>query len=81
VAINLDKKAGTAWRIRLDVEGVTVLPSVWRATGCLSHFIIWKGRVWWCSLDNDDTDWPSDLDFELRKEWADLRRQAQHRQL
>jgi hypothetical protein len=76
IAINLDKGTGPAWRVRIDPEGVTLLPSVWRPTGCRSHFIVWKGRVWWCRLDDEDADWPSDLTSEIRDEWAELRRRA-----
>ncbi len=43
--------------IRQADGAATLLPSVWRTTGCKSHFIIYKGRLIWCSSDywgNDD---------------------------
>src|SRR5689334_18313760 len=30
---NTDPKTGPAWRLRLDVHGATLTPSVWRTTG------------------------------------------------
>lgn len=43
--VNLDPRAGRAWR--LDESSLSVYPSVWRDTGCESHFIVWRGRIWW----------------------------------
>jgi hypothetical protein len=48
VVINTDPRTGPAWRIRIDPAGATLMPSVWRTTGCRSHFIIWRSRIWWC---------------------------------
>ena len=76
IAINLDTGTGPAWCIRFDSEGLTLLPSVWRPTGCRSHFIIWKGRVWWCSLEENTSDWPTELESEMENEWAGLRRRV-----
>jgi hypothetical protein len=39
--INLDPRAGPAWRIYRGKRGVTLFPSVWRDTGCKSHFVLW----------------------------------------
>src|SRR5947208_4568845 len=46
IPINLDRRAAKAWRY-YDGEGrgVTLFPSVWRDTGCQSHFIVWRGRI------------------------------------
>jgi hypothetical protein len=44
--INLDGRAGPAWRVWRDARGVTIYPSVWRDAGCGSHFIVWDSRVW-----------------------------------
>ena len=30
-------------------------PSVWRTTGCKSHFIVWRSRIYWC-------DWHEELE-------------------
>jgi hypothetical protein len=27
---------------------VTRYPSVWRDTGCKSHFIVWRSKIYWC---------------------------------
>jgi hypothetical protein len=44
--INLDDRAGQAWRIyRNRGKGLTLFPSVWRDTGCGSHFIIWRDNI------------------------------------
>ncbi len=44
--INLDDRAGKAWRIyRNRGKGLTLFPSVWRDTGCGSHFIIWRDKI------------------------------------
>lgn len=48
VVINTDPRTGPAWRIRVDATGATLMPSVWRTTGCRSHFIIWRSSIWWC---------------------------------
>ncbi|WP_407119579.1 DUF6527 family protein [Bradyrhizobium sp. LMG 9283] len=37
------------WDVVVDAEGrVSLHPSVWRRTGCRSHFWIRKGKVVWC---------------------------------
>lgn len=47
IPINLDARAGKAWRFYDDPRhGVTLYPSVWRDTGCESHFIVWRGEIW-----------------------------------
>lgn len=49
LTINLDPRSGPAWRF-YEEPGATIslYPSVWRDTGCKSHFIVWKSRVYWC---------------------------------
>jgi hypothetical protein len=59
VVINTDPRSGPAWRIRVDATGVTLMPSVWRTTGCRSHFIVWRSRIWWCRFGGDDVGEPS----------------------
>lgn len=61
VLLNLDRAAGPAWRLYETARGVSVFPSVWRETGCGSHFVVWDDRVlifgerdW--SFDSDDRD-------------------------
>lgn len=48
IVINLDPAVADAWRMRLEDDQLTLLPSVWRTTGCRSHFILWRNGVWWC---------------------------------
>lgn len=46
IPINLDPRAGKAWRCYFDKDrGLTIFPSVWRDTGCQSHFIIWRNQI------------------------------------
>ncbi len=46
--INLDKRAGPAWRYYRNQHGLTLYPSYWRDSECGSHFIIWNSHVYWC---------------------------------
>jgi len=79
VVINVDRRAGPAWRLRVNEHGLTLMPSVWRTSGCRSHFILCKSRVWWCRFDNDldgsgstsdyEDDWPADMDADLCEVW------------
>jgi hypothetical protein len=53
--INLDSRAGPAWRLYKNVRhGVSVYPSVWRDTGCGSHFIIWRDRILLFGQDDEE---------------------------
>jgi hypothetical protein len=83
LAVNLDPAAGRAWRVHRDDEGVTLMPSVWRADRCRSHFIVWRSAIWWCGtweeVDEtdelpEDPDWPGEMIDELRAEWRAIRR-------
>lgn len=86
LVINVDPTAGQAWRLREDESGrVTLMPSVWRSSGCFAHFILWQSRVWWCRFfddedddatrngDSEDSLWPAEMDAELRDEWRRIR--------
>jgi hypothetical protein len=46
ITVNLDSRAGPAWRLR-PPPVVSVYPSVWRDSGCRSHFIVSRGKIWW----------------------------------
>jgi hypothetical protein len=48
ITINLDNEAGPAWRLYRRPRGLTLFPSVWRESGCRSHFIIWHNAILWC---------------------------------
>jgi hypothetical protein len=67
--INLDRRAGPAWRFYADRKGVSLFPSVVRETGCRSHFIIWNDRVLWCSAEDE-------YESPFYEEYADLRRRV-----
>lgn len=46
VPVNLDRRAGPAWRIYESPKGTSIYPSVWRDTDCESHFIIWRDNIY-----------------------------------
>lgn len=48
LTINLDQRAGPAWRTYRRSGLLTVYPSVWRESGCRAHFIIWRDHLLWC---------------------------------
>jgi hypothetical protein len=76
--INVDSRAGKAWRLRETVAGVTLMPSVWRTTGCRSHFVLWENKVWWCRYETDDAgEWPT----EIRRALQGVRQRAGRSQL
>ena len=44
--INLDQRSGRAWRLyRNDRKGLSLFPSVWRESGCESHYVIWRDQI------------------------------------
>jgi hypothetical protein len=53
LTINLDQRSGPAWRLYSDAGALSLYPSVWRHTGCRSHFIIWLSRIYWCDVDEE----------------------------
>jgi hypothetical protein len=78
LTINLDGRAGPAWRLYLEGKSVSLFPSVWRNTGCRSHFILWKSRIYWCDwgdpLEATDTAFQGQVLAALR---SDLRPYAE----
>ena len=60
LTINLDRRAGPAWRFFGSDSGVSLFPSVWRDTGCKSHFIVWRSKIFWC-------DWHDELDEPIEE--------------
>lgn len=79
LVINLDPAAGSAWRHRVDGEVLTLMPSVWRDSGCESHFILWRNELYWCGVTEEDTDarsWPATLRAELKGWWQAWRRRG-----
>ena len=48
IVINVDPNAGPAWSVYCvddNFEELTIYPSIWRDTGCGSHFIVWRGNI------------------------------------
>ena len=46
IPVNLDARAGKAWRLyRGRLTGLSLFPSVWRDSGCQSHFIVWRDSI------------------------------------
>lgn len=72
IRINLDKQVDKAWRIYRDEDGLSLYPSVWRNTGCESHFIIWSDKVIWC--DRRDVEYRPRTDQRLRTAVHDVLR-------
>lgn len=52
ISLNLDPAAGPCWRL-LRRDPLIVMPSVWRETGCESHFFVWKHEIDWLEWDLD----------------------------
>lgn len=49
IAINLDPRVGPAWELRISQTRLSLRPSVWRTTGCKSHFVLSDDKVLWYS--------------------------------
>lgn len=50
--VNLDGRSGPAWKLYSRPRGLTLYPSVWRDSGCESHFIIWNDNVFWLGFED-----------------------------
>jgi hypothetical protein len=48
LTINLDRRTAKAWRFFRRRNQASLFPSVWRDTGCGSHFIVWNHMIIWC---------------------------------
>jgi len=59
LTLNLDDRIGKAWDFFLRTRGFSLYPSVWRDSGCESHFVIWNSRVFWL----DGNLWFKDVDI------------------
>lgn len=58
LVVNLDPRAGKAWRFYKRQEVVTLFPSVWRDGGCDSHFVVWKDHIIWCEQYEEGNEEP-----------------------
>ena len=65
LVINLDSRAGSAWRFYRRGETISLFPSYWRDTKCESHFILWRNIIYWCDWD-DESIWTSSNSIEER---------------
>jgi hypothetical protein len=55
--INLDARAGPAWHLyRGSGRDVSLFPSVWRESGCKSHFIVWHNNIYLLSTSDEEID-------------------------
>jgi hypothetical protein len=56
ITVNLDPRTTKAWRFYRRYNQISLFPSVWRDTGCKSHFIVWNDAIIWCDIrsSNDD---------------------------
>lgn len=67
LAINLDPRTDKAWRYYKKRNQISIFPSVWRDTGCQSHFIIWNHTIVWCESAEGDRDVVVEEEAELRR--------------
>jgi len=65
VVVNLDARAGKAWRFYSTRRGASLYPSVWRDTGCQSHFIVWNDRI--LLFGSNDLESTSEVDEALAR--------------
>lgn len=54
ITVNLDHRAGKAWRKFDRDHKLTIYPSVWRDTGCRAHFIVWNDHILWSGERNSN---------------------------
>lgn len=55
--INLDARVGPAWNLyRRSPNNLTIYPSVWRDSGCKSHYVIWRGNIFLFGGYEDELD-------------------------
>ncbi|HEY5378569.1 MAG TPA: DUF6527 family protein [Pseudolabrys sp.] len=59
ISVNLDERAGAAWRLFHRHEKLSLYPSVWRESGCKAHFILWNDHLIWCD-GYDSPSWSND---------------------
>ena len=45
--LSLSPASKTFWKLAVEADHPTLHPSVWRKTGCRSHFWVRRGRVRW----------------------------------
>lgn len=56
IHLNLATDSRPRWTVETHKNDiVSLLPSVWRTIGCKSHFLIYRGHVFWCHNNSDDS--------------------------
>lgn len=66
ITLSLQRQHRTHWRLSKDSANLPSLhPSVWKDQGCLSHFWLRNGRVFW-SFDSGTAPTPGRYGFEDR---------------
>lgn len=76
ITLNLDPRTDKAWRLYQSPDGLTLFPSVWRTTGCQSHFVLWNDILYWIDvLDIEEISPPIEKQLEDRV-WAVLKPDA-----
>lgn len=65
IPVNLDRRTGQAWRLYRDRDKhLTLFPSVWRDTGCQTHFIIRNSQIFLLSGSEGYTyRWPASVEL------------------
>jgi hypothetical protein len=68
LTINLDPRTDKAWRYYRKRNQLSLFPSVWRDTGCQSHFIIWHHTIAWCGggYRNDEVEVFDEVEMRRR---------------
>lgn len=52
--MNLIPDEYPVWRLEYHKNGFSTLnPSIWRKKGCLSHFWLRNGHIYWCEKPNE----------------------------
>lgn len=67
LTINLDPRIAKAWRFYRRRNQVSIFPSIWRDTGCGSHFIVWNHHIVWCDYAGSDRVVTVEDGVELRR--------------
>src|SRR5579863_6842360 len=60
ISVNLDRRAGPAWRLYKRRGLWSLYPSIDKPEGCESHFILSYGKIVWTDSDWDNADWESE---------------------
>jgi len=48
IALNALPDDSPRWALTEEAGGPTLCPSVWRTSGCRSHFVLRRGEIIWC---------------------------------